>query len=361
MRITEIGFVKNKFDKENNPHEIKKHESEIHLKKDFLEGLYRINEYEFIDIIFAFDRSENYEMKATTLHGNFKGVFATRKPDRPSSIAVTTVKLLEVKDNTLRVIGLDALNNSPVLDIKPIDISIIENKIEDVKINELKNNPRREIVNDILRNNLEHLMIKAAALHGHYCPGLAMGIMAATKAMQIIRTQSDGLEDLLAVTETNNCFSDGIQFITACSFGNNALIFKDLGKTAFSLVKRDGKGVRISTMSNAKEYMRQAHPLFSESYEKVVKEQNHSKEEIIKFKERGTIRAFACLELDFNQLFKTEEIDVSIPDYAPSHESILCTTCGESIMESRINNGKCFTCSNNDYYQLDGHGISNKE
>ncbi len=358
MRITEIGIVKNNFDSENNPHTIKKYESQIIIKNEFLEGLFRIEDYEYIDIIFHFDRSTSYDMRAITLRGNKKGLFATRKPDRPSAIAVTTVKLLERKGNTLRVMGLDALNNTPVLDIKPIDFSIIEDEMDNIRKDELLNNPRREIVNDILRNDTKTLMIKAAALHGHYCPGLAMGIMAATKAMMMIRETGDGMEDLLAITETNNCFSDGIQFVTGCSFGNNALIFKDLGKTAFTITKRNGKGIRIASLATAKEYMKQASPLFSESYKKVVGEQDHSEEELVKFKKRGIEKAFATLKLDFDKLFKIEKVQVEIPEYAPSHGSIICQGCGESIMETRVQQNQCLNCSGGEYNELTGHGIN---
>lgn len=357
MRITEIGIIKNNFESENNPHEIKKHESRIIIKDEFVEGLDRLEEYEFIDIVFEFDRSTSYEMTATTLRGNVKGLFATRKPHRPSSIAVTTVKLLESNKNVLRVIGLDALNNTPVLDIKPIDFSMIEGQMDQIRIDELKNNPRREIVNDILRNDLETLLIKAAALHGHFCPGIAMGVMAATKSMQLMRDQGDGMEDMLAITETNNCFSDGVQFVTGCTFGNNALIFKDLGKTAFTLTRRDGNGIRISTRADAREYMQQAYPLFSESFKKVVKEQNHSQREILKFKQHGRDRSFATIKLDFDKLFKTENIKVKIPDYAPSHESIICKECGESTMSTRMKDGMCLACAGEKSAELNGHGI----
>ena len=44
--------------------------------------------------------------------------------------------------------------------------------------------PRAEIKNLISGGQIESLMIKAGQLHGHYCPGLAMGILAATYAMQ---------------------------------------------------------------------------------------------------------------------------------------------------------------------------------
>ena len=47
------------------------------------------------------------------------GVFATRSPARPNSVLATVVRLVERRGNTLRVTGLDALDGSPVLDIKP--------------------------------------------------------------------------------------------------------------------------------------------------------------------------------------------------------------------------------------------------
>jgi len=79
-------------------------------------------------------------------------------------------------------------------------------------------------------------------------------------------------------------------------------------------------------------------------------------------KKLGIESAFAILKLDFNKLFKVEEIEISLPDYAPSHESIFCNDCGESIMASRIINKSdeklCIPCSNESYFQLDGHGIS---
>ena len=52
------------------------------------------------------------------LDGKRVGLFATRTPDRPSKIAVSQVKLVAVEGTTLQVEGLDAIEGSPVLDIK---------------------------------------------------------------------------------------------------------------------------------------------------------------------------------------------------------------------------------------------------
>lgn len=225
----------------------------------------------------------------------------------------------------------------------------------------LQSNPRIEIIELIQKNDRKKLLIKAAQIHGHYCPGLALGILAGTYAMQKITTNSDGMEDLLAVVETNNCFSDGIQLVTGCTFGNNSLIFKDLGKTAFTLTWRIRKGMRISVKADIKRYMQKINPLFSKSYDKVIKNKDRSDFEIQQFKKLGMEKAFAILNLDIIKLFKIEESETDIPDYAPSHESITCEKCGESIMEIRIieKNSKklCIPCAGEKYYQLEGMGI----
>jgi tRNA (adenine37-N6)-methyltransferase len=48
-------------------------------------------------------------------------VLATKSPCRPNPIGITVAEMLSVKGNTIRVIGLDALNGTPILDIKPYD------------------------------------------------------------------------------------------------------------------------------------------------------------------------------------------------------------------------------------------------
>ncbi len=361
LNIPYIGVVKSKFDEPTNPGNMREAESELTIFKEYSKGLFKTDMSDYLEIYFHFDKAEPYKLKTYTYTGDFKGVFATRSPRRPSQIGSTIVKLLEKKGNILRVQGLDALNNTPVIDIKPVHIPMKEEELEQVEIHGRKMSPRKLILSNIWSGHTDRLMLDAAQIHGHFCPGLAMGVMMATKTMQMIRGNSDGLEDLLAIVETNNCVSDGIQFVTGCTFGNNALIFKDFGKVAFTLTKRDGKGIRISSLADAKSYMTQAHPLFSESYNKVVEGQNHSEEEIVKFKKRGIEKAFATLTLDFDKLFKIEEIDVIIPPYAPSHESVICAQCGEPVMATRIieagEKKLCIPCAGQVGKMLTGDGI----
>ena len=108
-------------------------------------------------------------------------------------------------------------------------------------------NPRRKIEEAIYSGDLSTLLNMSGMLHGHFCPGSAFGVKAGARAMRDLGIKkSTGMEEVIAIVEINSCFSDGIQIVTGCTFGNNALIYRDLGKTAFTLTRRNGDGIRIS-------------------------------------------------------------------------------------------------------------------
>ncbi len=96
--------------------------TEIVIDKGYAKGLDGIEDYSHVIVIYWFSK----EMECHVKHhpqGNmdvpFVGIFACRCPQRPNPIAVSTVELLERKDNVIKVKGLDILNGTPILDIKP--------------------------------------------------------------------------------------------------------------------------------------------------------------------------------------------------------------------------------------------------
>ncbi len=360
-----IGIVRNDFDEPVDYRKIKEKNSVIEIFDDYSDALLGIDEYDYLDIVFHFHKSES-KLQTTTFNKPdvLRGVFASRSPKRPNLIGVTSVKLLGKNKNLLTVQGLDAINGTPVLDIKNCDTSLFAYEYDNNPIHQgkLKTAPRIDIRNEIHANRTESLMIKAGQMHGHFCPGLAMGIMAATYAMNHMETESDGMEDLLAITETNNCFSDGVQFVTGCAFGNNSLIYKDFGKTAFTLTKRDGKGIRLCAKPESQQVIREAFPDFKNLYKKVVEEQNHDPELVAEFRKSAGERAFGTLSIDLQKLFKIEELHVDIPEYAKIVDSYNCDMCGESTMSTRIrkNNNEsnvCLQCGGFEYGILTGNGI----
>jgi len=223
-----------------------------------------------------------------------------------------------------------------------------------------KENPRQEIEDAIDAGDLNRLLKMNGMLHGHFCPFSAIGVKAAARAVRELGVRSTGMEEVVAIVETNNCFSDGIQFVTGCSFGNNALIYRDFGKTAFTLAKRSGEGIRISV--RADRVTEERSPEATELWEKVVVKRSGNEADNKRLNELWKEMAFRILELTDEEVFDIKKVTVDVPAYARIFTSVKCSVCGENVMEprARMKDGKhiCLACSNQEYYQLAGDGIS---
>jgi formylmethanofuran dehydrogenase subunit E len=98
--------------------------SQIEVYKEFEEGLKDIEGFSHIIVIFWFHKSQGYHLLVKTPWDDIlHGLFATRSPNRPCPLGLTVVELVDRKNNILRVKGLDAIDGTPVLDIKPYIIS----------------------------------------------------------------------------------------------------------------------------------------------------------------------------------------------------------------------------------------------
>jgi formylmethanofuran dehydrogenase subunit E len=223
-----------------------------------------------------------------------------------------------------------------------------------------KDNPRQEIEDAIAAGDLGNLLRISGLLHGHFCPGSAMGVKAAARAVKELGVKSTGMEEVVAIVETNNCFSDGVQMVTGCSFGNNALIYRDYGKTAFTLAKRTGEGVRISV--NFDRVNQERSPEANELWDKVVIKRSGSEDESRRLTELWKEMSFKVLELPDEEVLDVKRVNIDVPAYARIFASVKCSVCGENIMEprARMKDDKpvCLPCSDQAYYQLAGDGIS---
>jgi tRNA-Thr(GGU) m(6)t(6)A37 methyltransferase TsaA len=97
--------------------------SEIVVDSSLIEALDNLDEFSHIIVIYWMHQSRRLAPTKVRPMGNpenaLTGVFATRSPDRPNPIGKTTVRLLQRQENILTVKGLDAIDGTPVLDIKP--------------------------------------------------------------------------------------------------------------------------------------------------------------------------------------------------------------------------------------------------
>jgi len=221
-------------------------------------------------------------------------------------------------------------------------------------------NPRQEIEEAIAMGDLPKLLTLTSMLHGHFCPFSAMGVKAAVRAVKELGVKSTGMEEVVAIVETNNCFSDGVQFVTGCSFGNNALIYRDYGKTAFALARRSGDAVRISL--RADRVMEERSPEATQLFEKVVVKRSGTEADQKRLSELWKELSFRILGLPDEEVFDIRRMTSEVPAYARIFADVRCSVCGENVMEPRacMKDGKpvCIPCSGQEYYQLAGDGIS---
>jgi tRNA-Thr(GGU) m(6)t(6)A37 methyltransferase TsaA len=125
MTLKTIGVVRNGFPEAPTPRsDWEKVTSELVIDESLTEALDGIEEFSHIIVLFWIHRLNEKEppLKQRPMGQKgrpLKGLFALRSPNRPNPIGKTTARLLERRDNILRVEGLDALDGSPVIDIKP--------------------------------------------------------------------------------------------------------------------------------------------------------------------------------------------------------------------------------------------------
>ena len=104
-----------------------KHEAEgtLEIYPEFEPGLQDIEGFSHVFVLWVFDRSSACELVGTPpTDDRPHGVFATRSPYRPNPIGLTVVEVLGREGRNLRVKGIDMLEGTPILDIKPYLSSI---------------------------------------------------------------------------------------------------------------------------------------------------------------------------------------------------------------------------------------------
>ncbi len=166
----------------------------------------------------------------------------------------------------------------------------------------------------MLKENWE----KSVAFHGHECPGLAIGVRAATESVRLMGIGFSDDEDIVCVTENDACGVDAIQAILSCTMGKGNLIFHNTGKMAFSFYDRkSGKKTRL-VLASFKDVM-----------------------------DRKDRQRF-ILEAPFEEVFSVTEPGYVLPEKARLFCTETCEICGEGMPEhkTRLQEGKkvCLDC-----------------
>jgi tRNA-Thr(GGU) m(6)t(6)A37 methyltransferase TsaA len=105
-------------------------EGVLDILPEFSAGLTDIEGFSHLIVLWAFDRSDGFDLLVTPpTDDRPHGVFTTRSPRRPNPLALTIVELLRREDSLLYVRGVDMLDGTPILDVKPYLSSIPAEKL----------------------------------------------------------------------------------------------------------------------------------------------------------------------------------------------------------------------------------------
>jgi tRNA-Thr(GGU) m(6)t(6)A37 methyltransferase TsaA len=92
----------------------------VEVYSEFAEGLQDLDGLSHIFLLYVFHESSGYSLLVKPfLDDKLHGLFATRYPFRPNQIGLSVVRLITRKENTLEIEGVDMLDGTPLLDIKP--------------------------------------------------------------------------------------------------------------------------------------------------------------------------------------------------------------------------------------------------
>lgn len=147
---------------------------------------------------------------------------------------------------------------------------------------------------------------KAAAFHGHKCPGLAIGVRASMLALEKLGVGKSEDEELCCVTENDACGVDGVQALTGCTFGKGNLLYRGTGKQAFSFFDRhSGKKLRLVLKPTQRDMSREERMMY-------------------------------ILTGPEEELFSIGEPSFALPESAKIFKSVTCQLCGENAPEHKI-------------------------
>jgi tRNA-Thr(GGU) m(6)t(6)A37 methyltransferase TsaA len=147
-----------------------------------------------------------------------QGVFSLRSPSRPNPISVTVVKLLRRYGRYLFASGVDVVDGTPILDIKPYQAGMD-------CIFSAKNPDRSQKIKKMLPSEYKDSLVhEALNYHGERCIGLALAVRMAMVANLMLGSDLRN-EGVCIIIGKNHCVSDSLIGITGARLGNGRLLY----------------------------------------------------------------------------------------------------------------------------------------
>lgn len=171
---------------------------------------------------------------------------------------------------------------------------------------------------------------RVVEFHGHWCPGLAIGIRSGELALAEFGRAED--EQIVAVVETDMCGVDAIQVLTGCTFGKGNLLHRDHGKMAFTFYRRrDAKALRLlfdgDRLGEPREEMA--------ALQQKQAVAGLTPDELQRLESCRAEWTERSMRADPADLFHVQPVSDPPPQRARLMASLVCEACGERTMESR--------------------------
>jgi len=123
LNLKTVGYVKSPYkEKREAPHQGRNKDKvfKIELLENYKKAVEGLDKHKHLIVLYWQDKAKRDVVFSKTVHGGEpKGIFSTRSPNRPNPIALNIVDLISINDGVLTVKKMDALDGSPVIDIKP--------------------------------------------------------------------------------------------------------------------------------------------------------------------------------------------------------------------------------------------------
>jgi len=190
-------------------------------------------------------------------------------------------------------------------------------------------------------DTFESLLKGSAAVHGHLCPGQAVGVRMAMLGCRLIGldepTRRDQIKKLIVYVEMDRCTADAVAHTTGVKLGRRSLKFVDYGIMAATFVNLEtGKAFRIISTEEARD--------LAEAYAPEIADKHARQLEAYK-------------RMPDSVLFRVQQVAVPIPEEdlpGPTRFKATCSGCGQVVRDRRevIKDGRsfCKPCADNVYF-----------
>jgi formylmethanofuran dehydrogenase subunit E len=191
--------------------------------------------------------------------------------------------------------------------------------------------------------DLDVLLAKSVAMHGHLCPGQVLGVRMAMRACRELGVEDPEKENkrLIVYVEIDRCATDAIAAVTGCRLGKRTLKHVDYGKMAATFVDtQSGRAVRVVALEDSRTKVGRYGFVDLPKYE--------AQQEAYKV-------------MPDEELFVVQPVEVEVraeDQPGPTVSRVVCERCGEGINDAREVrvNGQvlCRACANGRYYVEEG-------